>query len=156
MLALSYAPPAAGSSSAKTCRSTAAPSIRQGVEAANVLANESESQYLRASLGSENMPAAALLAGDGTPSGGAQALGAASVGFKGRIRAVKVRTGDHGLSAAELERRLIELGFVEGARVEVLHQGLFGRDPIAVRVNETTVALRRREAAAILVEPDGG
>jgi ferrous iron transport protein A len=47
------------------------------------------------------------------------------------------------------------LGFVEGALVEVLHQGLFGRDPIAVRVNETTVALRRREAAAILVEPDG-
>jgi ferrous iron transport protein A len=98
------------------------------------------------------MPAAARIAGDDTPSGAAQSLGAAPVGFKGRIRAVR----DHGLSAAELERRLIELGFVEGARVDVLHQGLFGRDPIAVRVNETTVALRRREAAAILVEPDGG
>ena len=61
---------------------------------------------------------------------------------------------DRGLSAAELERRLIELGFVEGARVELLHEGLFGRDPIAVRVNEATVALRRREAASILVEPD--
>jgi ferrous iron transport protein A len=61
---------------------------------------------------------------------------------------------DHGLSAAELERRLIELGFVEGSRVELLHEGLFGRDPIAVRVNEATVALRRREAASILVEPD--
>jgi ferrous iron transport protein A len=103
------------------------------------------------------MPAVARIAGDDTPSGAAKALGAAAVGFKGRIRALRVRTtGDHGLSAAELERRLIELGFVEGARVEVLHQGLFGRDPIAVRVNETTVALRRREAAAILVEPDGG
>jgi Fe2+ transport system protein FeoA len=33
---------------------------------------------------------------------------------------------------------------------------LFGRDPIAVCVNETTVALRRREADAILVEPDDG
>jgi ferrous iron transport protein A len=63
---------------------------------------------------------------------------------------------DDGLSAAELERRLIELGFVEGARVEVLHEGLFGRDPIAVRVNEATVALRRREAASILVEPERG
>ena len=102
------------------------------------------------------MPAAARITGDDTRSGAAQSLGAAVVGFKGRIRAVLVRIGDHGLSAAELERRLIELGFVEGARVEVLHQGLFGRDPIAVRVNETTVALRRREAAAILVEPDGG
>ena len=39
-----------------------------------------------------------------------------------------------GLPGPELERRLIELGFVEGAEVEVLHQGLFGGDPIAVRV----------------------
>jgi Fe2+ transport system protein FeoA len=30
---------------------------------------------------------------------------------------------------------------------------LFGRDPIAILVNETIVALRRREASAILVEP---
>ena len=102
------------------------------------------------------MPAIARIASDDTPSGAGQSLGAAPVGFKGRIRAVRVRTGDHGLSAAELERRLIELGFIEGARVEVLHQGLFGRDPIAVRVNETTVALRRREAAAILVKSDDG
>jgi len=36
----------------------------------------------------------------------------------------------------------------------VLHEGLFGRDPIAVRVNEATVALRRSEAASIRVEPD--
>ena len=83
------------------------------------------------------------------------ALGTAPVGFAGRILAVEVRSDGHGLPAVELERRLIELGFVEGARVEVLHQGLFGRDPRAVRVNEATVALRRREAAAILVEPDG-
>ena len=54
---------------------------------------------------------------------------------------------------AELERRLIELGFVEGADVELLHQGLFGGDPIAVRVAHTTIALRRREAMAILVTP---
>jgi len=99
------------------------------------------------------MPAAAQIAGDNAPSGRAQALGMAPVGFKGRIRAVRARGDEHGLPAAELERQLIELGFVEGARVEVLHQGLFGRDPIAVRVHETMVALRRREAAAILVEP---
>jgi ferrous iron transport protein A len=51
----------------------------------------------------------------------------------------------------ELERRLLELGFVEGAEVEVLHEGPMGRDPIAVRVNDNTIALRRREAMAILV-----
>ena len=87
-------------------------------------------------------------------SNGAVALGAAPVGFAGRIHTIRVVAQDDGLSAAELERRLIELGFVEGAWVEVLHEGLFGRDPIAVRVNEATVALRRREAAAILVDTD--
>jgi ferrous iron transport protein A len=89
-------------------------------------------------------------------SGGAVALGGARIGFAGRIQAIRVKTDDHGLSAAELERRLIELGFVEGAWVEILHQGLFGRDPIAVRVNEATVALRRCEAGAIMVEPERG
>ena len=73
------------------------------------------------------------------------------MGFHGRIEALEVAQGGSGLSAAELERRLIELGFVEGADVEVLHEGLFGRDPIAIRVAHSTVALRRREAMAILV-----
>ena len=59
------------------------------------------------------------------------------------------------LPDVELETRLIELGFVEGAHVEILHEGAFGRDPIAVRVNEATVALRRQEAESIFVEPDG-
>ncbi len=51
----------------------------------------------------------------------------------------------------ELESRLIELGFVEGARVEILHEGIVGRDPIAVRVDNITVAVRRREAMAVIV-----
>jgi len=79
-------------------------------------------------------------------------LGQAERGFCGRIHAIDVREGAHGLPAAELERRLLELGFVEGADIEVLHEGPFGRDPIAVRVNDTTIALRRREAMAILVK----
>jgi len=55
---------------------------------------------------------------------------------------------EHGL---ELERRLLELGFVEGARVELLHEGLFGRDPIAMKVDDMRVALRRLEAARLTV-----
>jgi ferrous iron transport protein A len=73
------------------------------------------------------------------------------VGFRGRIEALSVERAGVGLPGAELERRLIELGFVEGADVELLHQGLFGSDPIAVRVAHATIALRRREAMAILV-----
>src|SRR5262245_53542204 len=79
------------------------------------------------------------------------ALGDARVGFRGRIRALCVAETGTGLSGLELERRLIELGFVEGATVELLHEGLFGGDPIAVRVAHSTIALRRREAMAVLV-----
>ena len=58
----------------------------------------------------------------------------------------------HGLSRSELERRLLEMGFVEGARVKVLHEGLFGRDPIAVQLDDMRVALRRREARDIVLK----
>jgi ferrous iron transport protein A len=82
------------------------------------------------------------------------ALGEAPTGFRGRIIAVHMNLEGAGLSGAELERRLLELGFVEGAEVEVLHEGLFGADPIAVRVANTTIALRRREAMAVVVARD--
>jgi ferrous iron transport protein A len=81
-------------------------------------------------------------------------LGQAPCGFRGRIEAIVVGEPHGGLPAAEIENRLIELGFVEGARVEILHEGAFGRDPIAVRVNNATIALRRREAMTILAVAD--
>ena len=74
-----------------------------------------------------------------------------AAGSAAASRPSHVGDGAHGLTAMELERRLLELGFVEGAEVEVLHEGPLGGDPIAVRVNDTTIALRRREAMAILV-----
>jgi ferrous iron transport protein A len=80
-------------------------------------------------------------------------LGHAPRGFHGRIHALAVGDGASDLPPEELERRLIELGFTEGAYIEILHEGIFGRDPIAVRVNDATIALRRREAMAILVTP---
>ena len=82
-------------------------------------------------------------------------LGKAPCGFRGFIDAIKVHETAGGLTAAEIENRLIELGFVEGAHVEILHEGAFARDPIAVRVNNATIALRRREAMAILAFADG-
>ena len=69
-------------------------------------------------------------------------------------RGVIVRVGDRASTdehALELERRLLELGFVEGARIELLHEGLFGRDPIAMKVDDMRVALRRQEAASLTV-----
>ncbi len=77
-------------------------------------------------------------------------LGKAAKGYCGCIDRIAPCEDCPGLPAQEIERRLIELGFVEGAEVTILHEGLFGRDPIAVRLNGATVALRRREAMAIL------
>jgi len=78
-------------------------------------------------------------------------LGAARRGFRGVIQELCAARVESALSATELESRLIELGFVEGARVEILHEGIIGRDPIAVRVDDVTIAVRRREAMAIIV-----
>jgi ferrous iron transport protein A len=78
-------------------------------------------------------------------------LGLASRGFSGVIHRIAAAEAGSALSDIELESRLIELGFVEGARVEVLHEGVVGRDPIAVRVENVTIAVRRREAMAVIV-----
>lgn len=48
-------------------------------------------------------------------------------------------------------RWLHEMGFDEGVDVEVLHKAPLG-DPIALRVGNMTIAIRRAEAALIGVE----
>jgi ferrous iron transport protein A len=78
-------------------------------------------------------------------------LGLASRGYSGVIQHLNAGSAGSALADTELESRLIELGFVEGARVEVLHEGIVGRDPIAVRVENVTIAVRRREAMAVIV-----
>lgn len=77
-------------------------------------------------------------------------LGDGRRGFAGVVAAVNApANGD--LPPAEMERRLLEMGFVEGARVEILHEGLFGADPIAVKLDDMRVALRRRDARGVMV-----
>lgn len=53
--------------------------------------------------------------------------------------------------AADLEDRLLEIGFEEGLAVEVLHKGSIGGDPLAVKIGTITLALRKMEAAAIIL-----
>jgi ferrous iron transport protein A len=53
---------------------------------------------------------------------------------------------------ASLTARLLEMGFVEGSLVEVIHEAPFGKDPIAVRIRGTLIALRRQEANVIEVK----
>ncbi len=63
-----------------------------------------------------------------------------------------------GIAAEQLEdgeaRRLESLGFVPGEIVSKQHGGgLAKADPLAIAIGRTLVALRRRHAAAIMVQP---
>ena len=75
-------------------------------------------------------------------------------GFSGVIAQVRASATVGGLPASEIERRLLEMGFVEGAHVKILHEGFIGRDPICVRLDDMRVAVRRRDARGVLVQPD--
>lgn len=48
-----------------------------------------------------------------------------------------------------IARRLRELGFVAGERVEVVTTGPFGAEPLLVQIGFTRFALRRSEAARV-------
>ena len=55
-------------------------------------------------------------------------------------------------SDSELETRLREIGFAEGDKVELRHVGLFGRNPISIKLNGTLIAMRKTEAQAVTIE----
>ena len=84
-------------------------------------------------------------------------LSEARLGDRGVI--VDVRSEDrshsHGIDLAELQRRLLEFGFVQGAQIELIHEGAIGHDPIAVRLDDMRVALRRRDAHDVLIQLHG-
>ena len=69
---------------------------------------------------------------------------------------IKLVNGEKGnlikITALNLEgvmrRRLLDLGFVAGALVEVIRKSPLG-DPIAFRVSQTTIALRKEESSRI-------
>lgn len=57
-----------------------------------------------------------------------------------------------GAQDEQVTLRLKELGFLPGAQLQVIGFGLFGSDPVAVRINGTKFGLRRAEAAKILTQ----
>jgi ferrous iron transport protein A len=75
------------------------------------------------------------------------------LGRPARIVRVDARDGGANETAESLERRLLEIGFQEGEPIEVAHTGLLGRDPLAVRIRDTLIAIRRHAAAQVMVEP---
>jgi ferrous iron transport protein A len=82
-------------------------------------------------------------------------LAAMKKGARGTVAEVKDDAqglGDE--SHSTVSRRLLELGFVPGEALEVIAAVWPGGDPIAVRLGNTTFALRRREARSVLVAVD--
>lgn len=81
-------------------------------------------------------------------------MSAAEVKSLGRLarggRGVISRLGSPAYSSEMIER-LMQMGLLEGALVEVIHEAPFGKDPIAVRVRGSLIALRRHEANAVEV-----
>ena len=56
-------------------------------------------------------------------------------------------------SAADpIAERLRALGFVAGEPIRVVARGLFGADPLVVQIGYTRFALRRAEAARVIVQ----
>lgn len=58
-----------------------------------------------------------------------------------------------GGAGVDIARRLMELGFVPGERIRMLRRGMQG-GPLAIKVGQSTFALRRFEAALVSVKPE--
>ncbi|KAB7646538.1 FeoA family protein [Polymorphobacter fuscus] len=68
------------------------------------------------------------------------------------LTAATITAIDRGGIDPDTARRLHELGFDEGVDIELLHRAPFGGDPLAVRVGNMVVALRRSMARLIEIE----
>ena len=62
-----------------------------------------------------------------------------------------IKPGAH--DGGALKRRLMELGFVPGEKVQVLRRIFAGKGPLAVRVGTSTFAMRKLESSLIEVIP---
>ena len=70
------------------------------------------------------------------------------------VTGLEEAAAEHGIAAdgAILLARLRDLGFIAGARCEVVARMWLGGDPLVVRIGGSTFALRRAEAASFRVQ----
>jgi Fe2+ transport system protein FeoA len=67
-----------------------------------------------------------------------------------------LRTGEGGWvesigGSEDFKCRLMEMGMLEEDFVQLIHEAPFGRDPVAVRVRGSVLALRRQEAHHVTI-----
>ena len=89
-----------------------------------------------------------------TKCGNAVPLDRMKVGERGFVGKINQITSAITHFDPHLARRLMEIGFIPGEPLQILHKGFFGGEPIAVRIGHSTFALRRFEAALISVIPE--
>lgn len=85
-----------------------------------------------------------------------QAVSLSEIGLGQSVVIREIKTGLASGEEGDIGLRLLELGFVEGEKLRVVAHGHPGREPIAVRIGNTTFALRRFEADHVLVVPAQG
>lgn len=79
--------------------------------------------------------------------------GSISIGMHTLGKGKVARVSGFGGGDASLVAKLREIGFAEGDEVELLARGWLGGAPLSFRLNRTVIALRKAEAAVVLVEP---
>lgn len=77
-----------------------------------------------------------------------------------KIRLNQLKTGERGrvselLPAEDMKRRLQDIGFVDGAGVECIHESPLG-DPKAYLIKGAVIAIRNEDAVKITVECETG
>lgn len=84
-------------------------------------------------------------------------LGIKSFGMKANRRLSDLKPGESGVICSieddEIVLRMMEMGFVEGETVKVIHTAPIG-DPVMVEIIGYHVALRLEEADKVLLMPD--
>ncbi|WP_230404582.1 MULTISPECIES: FeoA family protein [Undibacterium] len=76
-------------------------------------------------------------------------LAQVAIGERFVVRSILANGG-----APEWQQQLEDIGFIVGEPVTLMAKGAFGGDPLVVRIGLSTFALRKAEAACILVEPE--
>lgn len=79
-----------------------------------------------------------------------QTLDQLKQGMRANVLSIRSNTS-FGANDDLVTQRLMELGFVPGATLQVLGFGFLGRDPMAVKLGNTKFALRQQEASKIEV-----
>lgn len=74
---------------------------------------------------------------------------------KGDCAVVAGLVQTHCAEQLAMKTRLLELGFAPGEKIRVVAESFPHRDPIAVKLGNTTFALRRHEAALIHIVRSG-